>query len=223
VCNTAPLSLELRSPLRLPWAPRRRRVRRPDPGAAESLRGHPAWPRDAQSLRRSALQRYLLAGSPQRRGSRLLQRRRNLPRALHARYPGTLGLAFGIHRKGARCPYRRCRDCAYEAWESRPRKRGTPVSLCARRWHAVLPVRTTCYAMAFLAEPWEQDTIDTLRTAGFNKIRCACCPSPWDMICSRCLPKRMWMDRTISRASIALISSTSSASRILAISASRRI
>jgi hypothetical protein len=40
------------------------------------------------------------------------------------------------------------------------------------------PFGTTCYAMAFMGEPWEQDTIDTLRTAGFNKVRLCLLPKP---------------------------------------------
>lgn len=40
------------------------------------------------------------------------------------------------------------------------------------------PFGTTCYAMGFLGEPWEQQTIDTLRTAGFNKVRLCLLPKP---------------------------------------------
>ncbi len=38
------------------------------------------------------------------------------------------------------------------------------------------PFGTTCYACAFMGAPWEQETLDTLRTTGFNKVRLCILP-----------------------------------------------
>lgn len=38
------------------------------------------------------------------------------------------------------------------------------------------PFGTTCYAYGFMGEPWESDTLATLRTAGFNKVRMCLLP-----------------------------------------------
>lgn len=40
------------------------------------------------------------------------------------------------------------------------------------------PFGTTCYAMAFMGEPYEQQTLDTLKTTGFNKVRLCLLPKP---------------------------------------------
>jgi len=40
------------------------------------------------------------------------------------------------------------------------------------------PFGTTCYACAFMGDPWEQETMDTLRTTGFNKVRLCLLPKP---------------------------------------------
>lgn len=38
------------------------------------------------------------------------------------------------------------------------------------------PFGTTCYSMGFMGEPWETQTLDALRTAGFNKVRLCLLP-----------------------------------------------
>jgi hypothetical protein len=40
------------------------------------------------------------------------------------------------------------------------------------------PFGTTCYAYGFLGEPFEQQTLDALKTAGFNKVRMCVLPKP---------------------------------------------
>ena len=40
------------------------------------------------------------------------------------------------------------------------------------------PFGTTCYACAFMGEPWEEETLTTLRSTGFNKVRLCLLPKP---------------------------------------------
>jgi len=40
------------------------------------------------------------------------------------------------------------------------------------------PFGTTCYACAFMGPPYEEETIETLRTTGFNKVRLCLLPKP---------------------------------------------
>ena len=40
------------------------------------------------------------------------------------------------------------------------------------------PFGTTCYAYGFLGEPFERQTLDALKTAGFNKVRMCLLPKP---------------------------------------------
>ena len=40
------------------------------------------------------------------------------------------------------------------------------------------PFGTTCYSMGFMGPPWEEQTLETLRTAGFNKVRLCLLPKP---------------------------------------------
>ena len=40
------------------------------------------------------------------------------------------------------------------------------------------PFGTTCYAMAFMGPPWEEETLETLRSTGFNKVRLCLLPKP---------------------------------------------
>jgi hypothetical protein len=41
---------------------------------------------------------------------------------------------------------------------------------------AYFPFGTTCYSMGFMGEPWETQTLDALRSAGFNKVRLCLMP-----------------------------------------------
>ncbi|SDG01573.1 Protein of unknown function [Terriglobus roseus] len=57
-----------------------------------------------------------------------------------------------------------------------------PVSV-AHRFHFAhadgtpfFPFGTTCYSMGFMGEPWETQTLDALRTAGFNNVRLCLMP-----------------------------------------------
>ena len=40
------------------------------------------------------------------------------------------------------------------------------------------PFGTPCYSMAFMGAPYEQQTLDTLKTTGFNKVRLCLLPKP---------------------------------------------
>ena len=40
------------------------------------------------------------------------------------------------------------------------------------------PFGTTCYAYGFLGEPYEQQTLEALKSLGFNKVRMCLLPKP---------------------------------------------